>query len=502
MDIINYPKPHDTNENIYMDKKINQYDYQLYLDCVIKYIEQLICHPKPIDQIISSEFSLVDKKCLIENVICCLNTTNSQSTGGISPTTISILLPNKQHDPVFLDPIFLDLLQMIIQFSYDNEISILPIDQIILSKLSLDEKKYLIENIINYSKTMFHHPTTISILGISPTTISFLLEDKQNNVKFFDIFSIIINFSHDAGILIFTYDHLYHLVTQQWIDLPIVFSTNFRKKFILVGLNGHIPMSIIEQIQQKVDKFFPNFNKNQNVTEMINWLCDLDETGILNNTKNKYMEKMETSIDNTKAFIKKYCMTENDYKIKQEKAKKNGVCDSFRKGLECSNGVNCKFYHGKLPETFAIQKCKDGINCTRLANGKCTFVHEPTTEQLTMTQKFYYSLKKDTNGFSISPSQTKFVDANRKSNPFIILQKDGIIDNKVHYSIPVCSYIETNDFGCSRYCNKPVKFMTMTKKANDKSNFYCSYEHMTKSETPTYFLVKQNILDKIFDAHK
>ena len=419
-----------------------------------------------------------------------------------------------------------------------------PIDVIIASSLSLKEKLCLVGNLLDCYKIHFANVDT----GISSKTISILLENKQENLEFKKLFSKIIHFWNETyhsttkNTSIFTYNHLYNLVIQAWTDLPIVFSNNFRKEIILIGLGGklgeftdsklvqinptrgnlgeftdskfvqinptrgiHIPQNIINCIKADIHVWLVNIGKNKCVTEMIEWLFQLDTTGELTNIKVAYETNMKLSAESVKAFQKQYNMTKEEFVLQQDKAKKNGLCKFIRGGNECKFGTTCKFYHGKLQETEGIQECFNGTNCNHIANGKCKFVHKPTKKQLADAKKFYQELEKDDTGYLVPYSRMKNIDLHCSCDPFIILKKNGIVGNKIHYSIPSCSYISTcetsldrNEYDCDFYCNKPVKFMT---KNNQTMNFYCSYEHMTKSEKNILsYAVKQNILDQILEV--
>ena len=380
-----------------------------------------------------------------------------------------------------------------------------PIDIIIASDFSLKEKLCLVENLLDCYKTYFFNLNT----GISSKTISILLENKQENSEFKNLFSKIIQFWHDAyyhtnSTPIFTYDHLYHLVIQVWADLPMVLSTNFRKEIILIGLGNlvnstrgnHIPQNIINCIKADIHDWLVNIGKNQCVTNMIDWLFQLDTSEELINTKLAYEKNMKLSVESDKAFQKQHNITKEEYVVQQEKAKKYGLCKFIREGNECKFGVKCKFYHGKLEETEGVQECFNGFNCNHIANGKCKFVHTPTKKQFTDAKDFYEELEKDDTGFLVPYSRMKSIDLHCSCDPFIILKKGGTIGEKIHYFIPKCSCVSS----CDLYCNKPVRFMT---KNNQVMNFYCSYEHMVKSEknTPSY-VVKQNILDQIFEVDR
>lgn len=365
---------------------------------------------------------------------------------------------------------------------------------IILSydSLTIEEKKNIIKDVL---EIVGIHNLQNTFL-ITPETITKLLCQKEETRHFIDLFYMISKYCHLNGLDPFSYDHLYNLILQTWLDIPKIISIEFRKYLISIAFNNCLPSKIIDQIIFDMNIWFANIGKNSDITHMINWICIFDKSGRLNDSKNKYQENMKQSMDNNKLFKKKYNITPGEYKIQQHNAKKNGLCKYIREGEKCNNNINCKFYHGRIEETYGVQFCIHNENCERIAFGECKFVHKPTKNQSAETIKFYSLFDKIGDNFVIESSKTKYIDIQRYSNPFIILKKEKIEQKFVHYSVPKCSCIGKNDFGVEYQCTDKVKFMT--KKNGDISNFYCSFEHMNMYEPNCSYVVKQNILDQVF----
>ncbi|XWV25850.1 hypothetical protein QJ857_gp1232 [Tupanvirus soda lake] len=374
-----------------------------------------------------------------------------------------------------------------------------PFDCILSSFLSVQKKLFMFDQFMCFLKNNYDNYCT----GISEKTMTILLDDIEESDEYLHLFGKLVEYSNHLKLKIFTYNHLYRLVLQMWMDLPQIFSNEFRKNLIYIGFNKYLPFNIIEQIKINAGIWFANFGKDPNITNLIEWLCVFDTTGKLSIIKNAFEETVAFSFESTKAlkaFQKEYNMTKEEYEIQQNKAKEKGLCRKIRSGEVCPHGVSCMFYHGKLQETYGVQLCRNGNNCSRLSSGECKFVHIPTEKQLEYAIKFYDSLKRDKNGFLVEPSKVRWVDIQCKQNPFIILRKDGRIGDQIHYSIPVCSGCETNEFGVSYVCNKPVKFMT--KIEGQPAGFYCCYEHMIQNEREEtcQYSVKQNILNQVFSV--
>jgi hypothetical protein len=192
-------------------------------------------------------------------------------------------------------------------------------------------------------------------------------------------------------------------------------------------------------------------------------------------------------------------MTLLEYKAQQEMAKEKGLCKYIRENKSCINGPNCMFYHGRIEDTYGIQYCRSGRNCNHLKKGECKFRHEPTNEQLHYVSNLYKSLYPYKKGFLVDKNKCKKIDNECINNPFFILRRKNAIDNDVYYTIPGCSYVVKDTFGTTHPCGKNVFFMTLKKETNHPNNFYCCYDHMIHSEPDPIYIVKQNILNKIFD---
>ncbi|XWV24614.1 putative ORFan [Tupanvirus deep ocean] len=411
---------------------------------------------------------------------------------------ISSTLPfitRDKHINHYFDTDFSDDCVMYLQESLSSLLSDKkPVDCILSSLVSIQKKSLLVHELLCFLK----NSNINYCAGISENTMSILLENKEDTNEYLYLFKNLVEFSNTLNLKIFTYNHLYHLVLQMWMDLPQTFSNEFRKTLIYIGFNENLPVDVIKQIKINAGIWFANVGKDPNITNLIEWLCEFDTTGELSTIRHTIEKTMVLSIESTKAFQKQYNMTKEEYNIQQNKAKEKGLCRKIRNGEECPHGVGCMFYHGKLQETYGVQICRNGDSCSRLPTGECKFVHTPTKKQLETVINFYNSLKREGDGFLVEPSMVRWVDTQCKLNPFIILKKDGRIGDHVHYSIPVCSGCETNEFGVSYDCNKPVKFMT--KLEGQPANFYCCYEHMIQNEDEEscYYSVKQNILNEVF----
>lgn len=385
-----------------------------------------------------------------------------------------------------------NLFNQLLSFVSSN---ILPIDILLESvNISFDEMKFIIEKILEIFSLHLPHYN----LGITSKTMTKLLQKKEETQGYLDLYFKIMEYCHKKKLEIFNYNHLYYLVLQIWMDPPHnIISISFRKKLIKIGLNGILPNDIIQQIKIDINIWLANIGKNQDITDLIDWLCEFDDSCQLLQCKNIYEKNMERLAETTKIFQKMYNMTFDEYMVQQQKAKKNGLCKFIREGKECIYGVKCMFYHGKIEETYGIQPCRHGNNCSHLTSGECKFVHEPTPEQYNNIVSFYSSFCRDSTGyFYIDVSKMKFIDTQCKNNPFVILKKEKYLDNYVFYSIPYCNHIIENEYHVKYECGNPVKFMS---KKNGKINFYCSYDHMVSNEGICSYIVKQNILDDILE---
>jgi len=93
---------------------------------------------------------------------------------------------------------------------------------------------------------------------------------------------------------IFTYDHLYHIVIQSWMDLPTIFSNDFRKQLIMISCNGSLPTDIIEQFKLNAHEWFVNLSKKSIISDLINWICNINYSGELHGIKSIYEKKHGT----------------------------------------------------------------------------------------------------------------------------------------------------------------------------------------------------------------
>lgn len=397
------------------------------------------------------------------------------------------------------------------------------VDDILVSNLSIGKKIKLIDFIIRSQELN----NIDSCVEITPSTMTLLLKEKKNTVKYIILFTKIVKFSKkNFSKSIFTYEHLYHLIIQAWMDLPIFLTNQFRKKLIMIALSSDVdenvneinpnqdldgilhdtekhrngtnekctlPHEILQNFKLNANEWFVNLN-NPVISEMIDWLCDIDISGELAKIKNAYEKKLLEEKEIEKAFKKKFNMTRKEYETKQQIAKINGLCKFVRDNTKCPHGTNCNFYHGNLEETFAIQPCRNKKKCKFFLTGDCMFVHEPTKNQLIQINKFYKTLVN--NNFRMTKSQSVYVDKQCNTNPFIILKKNEETNDYVKYCIPNCCCKYTDTLGVIHYCIEPVVFMTK-KKSGDPLNFYCSYEHMTMYENPISYCIKQNVLKLI-----
>ena len=384
------------------------------------------------------------------------------------------------------------------------------VDIIILcNTLNISEKKELILELMIYSMDR----STPSNLNISSKTISNLLMIKEDKLEYIQLFHILILFSLHHKLSIFTYDHVYHLILQMWMDNNNI-SDKFRKIIIFTGLNENESLisSIFDRIKQDTEIWFSNLSKNFTIRELFNWFCQFDKTNQLIRMLKLYEDNQNKMMAYTKDFIKLHDITIEEYRTKQDNAKKNGRCKYIRnKNDSCPYGVKCLFYHGKIEETYGVQVCKAGLNCMYLPKSECKFYHEPSSDQLNDTMEIYLLLKcwsGDINHLYleqknllyhkplvIDKKKSKYIDSQAKINPFFIINKIGTsTKNAVLYTIPTCECSITDIYGTESICHKAVSFMTNGTK---KSNFYCSYDHMINSKKKCQYIVKQNIVDKI-----
>lgn len=358
------------------------------------------------------------------------------------------------------------------------------IDKIISSKfVDIWQKKIIILKILENE--------TFKI-DIDTLTVTKLLQIKEESFDFLEIFTNIFRYAFNRKLKIFNYNHLFHLVLQSWMDIPLIISNSFKKQLIVIALNGSIPNDFIDKISEESTNWFANLEGNGNLADMINWLCFLDKTGRLNQIKNDYLENSKINSEETKKFRKIYNITKEEYIIQQQKAKKNGICKFIREGKKCENGTKCKFYHGKVEETYGIQPCRNGFSCIHFLKGDCKFVHEPTENILNRTKIFYNLLEKSDKGYLVKEDDLKIVENEIQSNPFFILKKCKKMGQMYYFIIPQC-----NASNSKKICNNPVRFVT--KRKNQLLNYYCCYEHMISCEPKCSYIVKQNILEKILE---
>lgn len=365
------------------------------------------------------------------------------------------------------------------------------VDSIITVKgMDIFQKKGIIFQILEYG------PHTG--IDIGEHTMSKLLCIKEENIDFLELYINIVRYASDRKLNIFSYQHLYHLILQPWMDIPLVISNEFKKHLIVVALNGSLPTNFIDQINIDSSDWFDNLENNKNLADIVDWLCHLDRTGRLFRNKNDYLESMKIEMAETKLFQKVHNITKEEYHAQQQKSKRNGLCKFIREGKKCENGPKCKFYHGKIEETYGVQMCRNGINCTHFYNGDCKFVHEPTPKQIVSIKEFYGSLKKYQNGFFVHQENLPKIERNIKSNPYILLKLENKLSDGYYYTIPHCQ-CPADDQDTGRKCDKPVNFVV--NKKNQNPSYYCCYEHMVKCQPNSPFLVKQNILNKVLDKH-
>ncbi|MEM0353975.1 MAG: hypothetical protein QXW79_00200 [Thermoplasmata archaeon] len=332
-------------------------------------------------------------------------------------------------------------------------------------------------------------------LEVGPDIISKLLEIKEETNDFVELYEKIICLAKKKKCEIFTYQHLYQLVLQIWMDHPNnLVSTDFRKKIIYISFGGKLPNKIVELIKSDIDIWFVNLRRNREITNLIYWLCTLDESGELEKYKNNYERIQDETSEKRKTFQKLYNMCIEEYYAYQQRAKANGLCKYIRRSEKCPHGTNCIFYHGKVEETYGIQMCKYGEKCSHLPLGECKFVHIPNKKQLEKIRNLYSSLQRTSNGFLARKEQTKYIDSQCLHNPFFILKKIGNVGENILYIIPECNHVDEY-FGIKKICKNPVRFMT--KKNCKILNFYCNYEHMVAHEPRTSYVVKQNVLNLI-----
>lgn len=344
----------------------------------------------------------------------------------------------------------------------------ISIDDILLSNRSYRTKLSMLRECIDF-------------YNVNSNTITLLLSMKKNCIEYLEIFKLLVN-SEKTG-KIFSSEHLYNIIFQSWADLPLIIPLKIRKKLIRIGIGNNVSNTIVDDIKKNPEMWFSNNTKN--IIELINYLCKLDSTCEINSVRFSYVHQTRTNLVNTKLFQKKNNITQNEYQIRVQKTKANGLCSYVRRGLECPLGINCMFYHGKIEETYGIQLCRKADNCQHFKSGECKFIHIPNKTQIANTKNIYGSLEKDGDFFKIPILMENFIDNLILNDPFVILKKYMYKNNYVYYELPSCEH----KFGCN-FCHRSVKFMT--KKLGKPYHFYCCFEHMPKY---TPYVVKQNIIE-------
>lgn len=361
-----------------------------------------------------------------------------------------------------------------------------PVDTVIKSvQLNIKEKKFVIVQILSLDKYLhLSHK-----LDITSMTISKLLKFKSNNKDFMDLFKIIIEASSNA---IFTYEHLYHLILQIWMDdAGTSFSLCNRQILISIGLGEKIHQDFLENIKKDVVCWFCNVDKIYEITHLVNWLCTIDDSGDLTRYLNMYKNSASELELNVKFFKKISGMTPNEYQMRQRRTKKNGLCKFIRESKICPYGFSCNYYHGKIEETYGFQLCRSGNKCTRLKTSGCKFCHVPTDSDIISTKNIYGLFTRiQNNVLALDPIYEKYIDEQLINNPFCIFQKTGRTPDKVYYKIPKCECHITDEYGLRTICGKSVRFMS-------KNRFYCCFEHLECSKQSSNYTVKQNILRQV-----
>ena len=384
-----------------------------------------------------------------------------------------------------------DIIKDIINFIKKNKC---PLDIIVSStKFTTIEKLIIVKQLIYI--TNIQNPTWN--LGISANTISKLFQHKEETYEFLELFTTIITYSIRKETTIFGYIHLYQLVLQLWMDVSKNYlSIDFRKNLISIGFNNYLPSVILHEIKCNIEIWFNNLGKNQDITELIEWLCIFDHTGNIACIKTSYEKKKKESFDKEKEFKKMHNMSMEEYKRQQQNAKINGICKYIRQNTSCPHATRCIFYHGKLEETYGIQPCRYGITCKHLHIGECKFLHKPSLNQLSKVHAFYSMLSRKGNLFLTTKEKYRYVDNEIRNNPYVILEKlKTDTFDIITYRIPTCTH-DIDIYGAKQKCGNKVLFMT---KLGSQLKFYCCYEHMYADYPNVSYVVKQNILDEIFN---
>lgn len=360
-----------------------------------------------------------------------------------------------------------------------------PMDIVLEADVGLQEK---LEAFISLTEITKKHD-----IGINEYTTSRLIELYENNETFCDFFIKYLEYAIEKKRTVFVYKHLYRLVIQIWMEVysrsP---SLEIRKKIIARGLNNEIPLEIIMKIHRDIDDWFSPANLNSDVKDLVEWLCQLDNTKLMAKMRDSYQKVQLENLEKHKEFKKKNKMTMDEYRNLQEAAKKEGACKYKRNNKECPFGVNCKFYHGDVEHTYGVQPCIMGEKCTLLREGKCHFVHRTSAYWLPKKHQMYRYLKPYGNNFITEKIYVPEIDEQIYNNPFVILKKSELsASNSATYTVPRCCH-KQEIYGIEKICDRPVCFATREDKKI--KNYYCCYEHMIASEpnVNNNFVVKQH----------
>lgn len=363
------------------------------------------------------------------------------------------------------------------------------INTVLLKKnFPLKIKYLLITIILNLAKD-----NKINII-ITSETITHLLKLKDNNLFYYDIYDIICSYCNNNKLNVFTYNHLYQLVLQPWINSNSNIPLKNKKKMIQLSFPNGFSNEILHSIYLDQEMWFDSINQNKEISELIEWLCYYDKSNVIMTYKIQFETKNLNNIKEMKEFKKQYHISLEEYKIKQENAKKNGLCKYVRNNQLCPKYTICNFYHGPVEDTYGIQYCKYGNQCKYIQNNECNFLHKPSDLQISKLKEFYSSIKKiDNTTFMVDQLQEEYIDNKIKTDPYIILKKINRIGNMIIYKIPTCDANVKDINGNYCKCNKNVVFAS-----ENFNKFYCSYIHMYESEKTHKYTIKQNFLKYIF----
>lgn len=182
-------------------------------------------------------------------------------------------------------------------------------------------------------------------------------------------------------------------------------------------------------------------------------------------------------------------MKEDDYRRLQDRlGRHNGQCRHYAAGETCPEWPKCKYYHGRVEDTYKVRECKKR-DCDRV---DCKDFHYMTREdrKICAELKEYLSFnkKKDANKLSLMEQMELMHRAEGFPYNSFYLQKD----TSMYLGVQLCfqAYCYGNKFDQCKTHDK--RFMVRAKDArNRKTSYYCSFEHMVKceqTETPVYEL--------------